>query len=229
MPRGQPYPASASFSGGHERDPELRPAPPLPRSPAPPPGTAGGRLAQQLRQGWGPSESGELAGVAEGDSVGPAQDGSRPDPAKSESPELHGGGGRVECKSWNPLEFDSQSVKFDEASRPASRRSQSASGQVLDPWEGSREAMITIQAVPQETEPPRPLFQPQLSRFLVPKKAGEISQNSPVHCEQRVSKNCGLSPRLPSLPDDDDVFMEEGVPVRMRISPDSLAPQGLLT
>ncbi|XP_069850091.1 protein Shroom1 [Dipodomys merriami] len=212
-------------------DPELRPAPPPPpRSPAPPPGTAaGGRLAQHLRQGWGPSESGALAGVAEGGSVEPAQDGSRPDPAKSEPPELHGGGGRVVCKSWNPLEFDSRSMKFDEASRPASRRSQSASGQVLDPWEGSREAMITIQAVPQGTEPSRPLLQPQPSRFLIPKKAGEISQNSPVHCEQRVSKNCGLSPRLPSLPDDDDVFMEEGVPVRMRISPDSLAPQELLT
>ncbi|KAM4826895.1 protein Shroom1 isoform 2-T2 [Thomomys bottae] len=222
--RLRPAPAGPARlpAAAHGRSASLSQAPGDPERPAPrTPASVivGPRQANQPRERWWYSELGKLDGVGEGD--GPAQDclqevHASKDPDKSEPPELHGG---------TPVEFQARSGKFEEAPRSASRRSQSASGEVSGLWEGSGEA----QAVPHETETPRPSFQTQLSRFLIHKRSGEVSQNSPAHCEQRVSKNCGVAPRLPSLPDDDEVFVEEGVSVRMRLSPDFPDPQGIPT
>ncbi|XP_048190134.1 protein Shroom1 [Perognathus longimembris pacificus] len=216
--RLRPPPAAAAagparLPAAHARSASLShaPPPPAPGDPERP----GGRLAKPLqRQGGCSAEPGKLGGVGEGGG-GSAPDGWREakaltDPGKSEPPEWRG-------------EFRSS----------ASRRSPSAAGPVSGPREeGSGAALSAAQAVLQGTEPPRPSFQTQPSRFLIQKKAGAISHNSPAHCEQRVSKNCDTSTRLPSLPDDDDdeVFVAEGcVPVRMRKSPGSRLPQGLPT
>ncbi|XP_014649543.1 PREDICTED: protein Shroom1 [Ceratotherium simum simum] len=228
--------ASLSHPGG-----EVEPAP----SGAPTPGTAGrGRLANHQRK-WCFSEPGKLDRVGRGGGLAAECSGeacsssglSRPEPQVLQHQALAEFGGHQirwlpETQPRGIEDQEPRPSKLGNVYRPASR-SRSASGEALAPWGGPGEVMPIVQAVPQGTETPTPLFQTKLSRFLTQKEAAvvcpaEDPQSSPVDCEQRVSETCIVSARLPSLPDD-EVFLEEAPLVRMRSPPDSHAPTGLPT
>ncbi|XP_057604740.1 protein Shroom1 [Hippopotamus amphibius kiboko] len=232
-----PRSASLSHPGG-----EMEPAcPGVPAS-----GTAGlGRLANQQRKwcfsepgkldrvGWGRGLAGECSGEA---CSSPSL--ARPEPWEWQQRMLAEFEGHQ--IRWLPASQPQNiedpkhraSLKLGSAYRPRSR-SRSASGEVLSP-RGSPEGVIPIaQAVPQGAETPRPLFHTKLSRLLTQKEAAVVypaegPESSPSDCEQRVSENCIVSARLPSLPDD-EVFLEEAPLVRMRSPADSHAPLRLPT
>ncbi|KAL2778814.1 protein Shroom1 isoform 2, partial [Daubentonia madagascariensis] len=235
-PTVHPRSASLSHPGG-----EVEPA----RSRAPGPATAGrSRLANQERN-WCFSEPGKLdrvgrGGGPAGECMGEACSSSG---VTSAQPQELRHLSLAEFKGrqirWLPKTqlrgtayLRSGSLNFAGTYRPA-RQSRSASGEVLDPWGGSGGAMPSVQAVPQGAETPRTLFQTKLSRFLTKKETtvvcpADVPQSSPANCERRVSETCIVSARLPSV-SDDEVFLEEALPVRVRSPPDSHAPKGLPT
>ncbi|KAM9253327.1 protein Shroom1 isoform 2-T2 [Dugong dugon] len=227
---------SASVSHPVGEVERARPGAPVPR-------TAGrGCLASQQRK-WCFSEPGKLDCVGQG--AGPAEECSgescsRSGLARPEPQELpHGAefeGHHIRwlpgTQSRGPLDPDLGFLKLHEAYRPASR-SQSTSGEVLGLWRGPGRVIPIVQAIPPEAEPPRPMCQTKHSRFLTQEAVtvvcpAEGPQDSPADCEQKVSKTCTVSARLPSL-SDDEVFLEEAPLVRMRLPQDSCAPQGLPT
>ncbi|XP_053528753.1 protein Shroom1 isoform X2 [Artibeus jamaicensis] len=200
------------------------------------PGTAGpGRLANQ-QQKWCFSEPGKLdrvgrgGGTAAGCSGGVRFSFGR---AGREPQELqHRASAEFEGHAirWPPRgtgEPETRSLKLDDAYRPT-RRSRSASGEALGPWGGPGAAAPVTQAVPQGADPPRPLLQTRRPRFPTQREAATVAcpaagpQSSPTDSEHRVP-----SARLPLLPDDDDVFLEEALPVRMKSPPYSHARPGL--
>ncbi|XP_053423160.1 LOW QUALITY PROTEIN: protein Shroom1 [Nycticebus coucang] len=228
--------ASLSHPGG-----AVEPAP----SPTPVLDTAGrGRLASPQRT-WCFSEPGELDRVGRcstpvGGCMREAYSSSRltrPQPQELQHPALaefkdHQIGWLLKTQPLRTADQHSGSLKLADAYQPASQ-SRSAPGKVLDPWEGSGEAMPSVQAILQGTETPRPLFQTKFSRFLTQKETivvcpAEVPQCSPADCEQMVSETSTVSAQLPSV-SDDEVFLEETLLVRMRSPPDSHAPQGLST
>ncbi|XP_069339713.1 protein Shroom1 isoform X3 [Eulemur rufifrons] len=193
-PAVHPRSASLSHPGG-----EVEPA--CSRTPAP--GTAGrGLLANQQRK-WCFSEPGKLdrvgrGGGPAGQCMGEACSSSgvtRPQPQESQHAVL----AELECHEirWLPKTqprstayLHSGSSKLADTYRPG--RSRSASGEVMGSWGGSGGAMPSVQAVPQGAEPPRPLFQTQLSRVHASdqqcgtdlgQRAGQakISPEDPLH------------------------------------------------
>ncbi|XP_036097320.1 protein Shroom1 [Molossus molossus] len=227
------HPRSASLGHpGREGEPA--------RSGARAPGTAGrGHLANQ-QQKWCFSEPGKLDLMGQGGGmVGECLGGAcssfglaRPETQELQHQILAEFEGHQIRWLRGTEDLEPRSLKLDNIYRPAGR-SHSASGEALGPWGGTGGPMPIVQAVPQGTELPRPLFQTKHSRFLTQKEAtvlcpGEGPQSSPIDCEHRVPETCIVSARLPSLPDD-DVFLEEALLVRMRSPPDSHAPLGLPT
>uniref|UniRef100_A0ABI7XU31 ASD1 domain-containing protein n=1 Tax=Felis catus TaxID=9685 RepID=A0ABI7XU31_FELCA len=230
-PAAHPRSASLSHPGG-----EVEPG----RSGAPARGPVGrGRLATQQRK-WCFSEPGKLDRVGRG---GGSVGGCSSDACSSSGfagPEPQERRVLAELEDhqirWLPEtqprgteDPEPRSLKFGDAHRP-SRRSRSASGEVLAPWGGSGGVTPVVQVAPQGAETPRLLFQTKLSRFLTQKEAAvlcpaECLQSSPADREQRVSETCLGSARLPSLPDD-EVFLEDVPLVRMRSPPDTHAPTG---
>lgn len=121
-----------------------------------------GRLASQQRSccfsepgklhrvGWSGGPTGE--GLREAYSTQELQRGMH---AKSK--------GLQETQSLSSMELNSGSADLSSAHRPVGR-SQSVSGEVMGPFAGSERTVVTVQAVPQKAETPRPLFQTKLSR-----------------------------------------------------------------
>ncbi|XP_007520002.2 protein Shroom1 [Erinaceus europaeus] len=135
---------------------------------------------------------------------------------------------KTQPRSTEDSERGSQKLSY----RPASR-SLSASGEGLDPWGEPGGAKFIVQAVPQEAGISRPLYQNRHPRFFTKREAAvacpaEGPQSSLADCTKRVSETCTVSLRLPSVPDDDEVFPEEAPPARMRSPEDSHVSLGVL-
>ncbi|XP_076994520.1 protein Shroom1 [Tamandua tetradactyla] len=222
------HPRSASLSHPGGEVERARPGPPAR-------GTGGrGPLANQQRK-WCFSEPGKLDRVGRG--AGPAGECSgeaglpsglaRPKPQEPQQQI----GWLPSIQPRGPADSDPRSLKLGEAYGSAGQ-SWSASGDARGSPGGPEGATPVVQAVPQVVEPPRPFRQTRLSRLLTQKEAAvvgptEAPQSDFATCEKRVSENCIVPARLPSLPDD-EVFLEEAPLVRKR-SQDSCASQGLPT
>uniref|UniRef100_A0ABI7XTX8 Shroom family member 1 n=1 Tax=Felis catus TaxID=9685 RepID=A0ABI7XTX8_FELCA len=167
-PAAHPRSASLSHPGG-----EVEPG----RSGAPARGPVGrGRLATQQRK-WCFSEPGKLDRVGRG---GGSVGGCSSDACSSSGfagPEPQERRVLAELEDhqirWLPEtqprgteDPEPRSLKFGDAHRP-SRRSRSASGEVLAPWGGSGGVTPVVQVAPQGAETPRLLFQTKLSSVHV--------------------------------------------------------------
>nr|KAF6482028.1 shroom family member 1 [Molossus molossus] len=153
------HPRSASLGHpGREGEPA--------RSGARAPGTAGrGHLANQ-QQKWCFSEPGKLDLMGQGGGmVGECLGGAcssfglaRPETQELQHQILAEFEGHQIRWLRGTEDLEPRSLKLDNIYRPAGR-SHSASGEALGPWGGTGGPMPIVQAVPQGTELPRPLFQ----------------------------------------------------------------------